>query len=283
MSKVIKFTGSLLAALLFLALLVVGIGYWTFNRMVARETKDFFARMAPADEVIVTAQMLQDLPAPVQRYLTYAGVVGQSMVHSVWLQQEGRFRTGLDQPWMQIRANEYYTVNPPGFLWDATFYQNGLPILRVRDSYREGKGHILGKIGGLVTMLEDQGEGIDQGTLLRYLQEMTWFPSAFLNENITFSPIDENSAQVTLSAYGQQVSGILIIDEEGKLTNFVGERYRNAEDGYGTWTTPMTDYGEFEGLRLPKAGKGVWLLPEGELEYIDVAAMTIEYDVAEQY
>jgi hypothetical protein len=282
-----KVIGSLLLALTVLILFAVGIGYWSFNRMVAEEVKTLFARSTPPDAadraVIVTEAMLQDLPAPVQRYLTYAGVVGKPIVRSVRLKQEGRFRTGLDQPWMQIRANEYYTVDDPGFIWDATFYQNGLPILRVRDSYRDGEGHILGKIGGLFTLLEDKGAGVDQGTLLRYLQEMTWFPSAFLNENITFSPIDDHSAQVTLSAHGQQVTGTLLIDDEGKLTNFVAERYRNPQDGYGTWTTPMTEYGEYEGLRLPKAGKGVWLLPEGELEYIDVAATEIEYDLPERY
>lgn len=283
MTKLLKFTGSLLLALGILLLLVVGIGYWTFSRMVTRETSDLFVDADAATTVIVTEEMLQDLPAPVQRYLTYAGVLGKPIVRTVRLKQEGRFHTGLDQPWMPIQANEYYTVNPPGFLWDATFYQNGVPFLRVRDSYQGGKGHILGKIGGVITLLEDRGEGVDQGTLLRYLQEMIWFPSAFLNENITFAPIDDGSAQVTLTAYGQSVTGVLYIDEAGKLTNFVAERYRNAEAGYGTWTTPMTEYGEFEGLRLPIAGKGVWLLSEGDLEYIDVAATAVEYDVAEQY
>ena len=119
--------------------------------------------------------------------------------------------------------------------------------------------------------------------MLRYLQEMIWFPSAFLNDNITFAPIDDGSAQVTFTDHGKSVTGTLFIDAEGRLTNFSGERFRNDEDGYGTWTTPITEYGEYEGLRLPKSGKGVWLLPEGNLEYIDVAVTEIDYDVAAGY
>jgi hypothetical protein len=283
MSTLFKFVGGGILVVLLVAMLVVGAGYWSFGRMVAREIKELFADVRPGEDAIVTEAMLQDLPAPVQRYLRYAGIVGKPIVHTVRLKQEGRFRTGADQPWMDIRADEYYNVDNPGFLWNATFYQNGLPILRVRDGYREGHGHILGKLGALFTVLEGGGDGIDQGTMLRYLQEMTWFPSAFLNDNIKFAPIDDGSAQVTFTDHGRSVTGTLFIDAEGRLTNFSGERFQNDEAGYGTWTTPITAYGEYEGLRLPKSGKGVWLLPEGDLEYIDVAATAIEYDVAQGY
>ena len=242
-----------------------------------------FDNVDVSGKTIVTEAMLEKLPAPIQRYLRYDGVVGKPLVHTARLQQEGLFRTGAGQSWMRIRANQYYAVDKPGFIWKATFYQNGLPILRVRDSYREGKGHILGKIGGLVTLLEDKGEGTDQGTMLRYLQEMTWFPSAFLRDNVTFAPIDDGSALVTLTDHGKRVTGTMYIDAEGKLTNFVAERYSSKEAGYGTWTTPITAYREYAGLQLPESGKGVWLLPEGDLEYIDVAATRIDFDIPQVY
>ncbi len=251
--------------------------------MVAQELEDLFAQPASNGGSVVTAEMLQELPAPVQRYLTYAGVVGKPMVHAVRLKQEGRFRTGADQPWMDIRAEEYYSVDNPGFIWDATFYQSGLPILRVRDSYRDGFGGMLGKLGGLIPVVKGEGEGIDQGTMLRYLQEMTWFPAAFLGKNIAFTPVDDGSAQVTFTDHGKSVTGTLYIDAEGKLTNFMAERFLNEERGYQTWTTPITEYGGYAGLRLPKRGQGVWLLPEGDYAYIDVMATTIEYDVTQTY
>ena len=279
MNKILQYAVGSLLVILLLAALVLFIGYWTFNRMVGDEVKRLLAQNPPSDRTVVTEEMLKDLPAPIRRYLTYAGVVGKPIVHTVRLQQAGRFRLGADQPWMDIRAEEHYTVDKPGFIWDATFYQGGLPILRVRDSYRDGKGGLLGKLGGLVTIAEGKGEGIDQGTMLRYLQEMTWFPSAFLRDNIAFAPIDDGSAQVTFTDHGKSVTGTLYVDAEGKMTNFVAERFRNDKDGYGTWATPITEYAEYAGLRLPKAGKGVWLLPEGDLEYIDVAATGIEYDV----
>jgi hypothetical protein len=46
----------------------------------------------------------------------------------------------------------------------------------------------------------------------------------------------------------------------------------------GTWSTPITDCGEFEGLRLPVRGKAIYKLPSGDLEYIDVTVTELRYD-----
>ena len=64
----------------------------------------------------VSEEMLADLPAPVQRYLDYTGVVGKPWVNTVTLKQTGRFRQGLDRPWMPMVAEQSYTTNPPGFV-----------------------------------------------------------------------------------------------------------------------------------------------------------------------
>jgi hypothetical protein len=104
-----------------------------------------------------------------------------------------------------------------------------------------------------------------------------------LSENVTFTPIDDGSAQVTFSDHGQTVSATLYIDAEGKMTNFVAERYYGGDGTLQTWTTPMSEYGEYAGRRLPRRGQGVWLLPAGEFAYVDPAIVALEHDRAEPY
>jgi len=59
----------------------------------------------------------------------------------------------------------------------------------------------------------------------------------------------------------------------------VAKRYRTADaSGPETWSTPVTGYGEFEGLRLPTRGKATWKLPGGDLEYIEVTITDLHYD-----
>ena len=278
-----KFVAGALPGVILVLLVAVFAGSRLFRRSIEQEVERRFAGAGTGPGDAVTEAMLADLPEPVQRYLRYSGVVGRSIPRTIRLQQTGRFRTAPDQPWMAITANEYYTTGEPSFLWDATFHMYGLPVLRVRDSYIGGGGRMLGTLVGLVPVVDGQGDGIDQGSMLRYLQEVVWFPAAFLMEEIAFAPIDDHSAEVMFTYGGRTVSGALHVDDEGRPTNFVAERFQSDEAGYATWTTPMTEYGEFEGLLLPVEGKGVWLLPAGEFEYIDVTVTLIEYDVAEAY
>ena len=104
-------------------------------------------------EQLVTEDMLADLPGPVQRYLNHTGVVGKPWVNSVHLKQSGRFRQGLERPWMPMTAVQSYTTYPPAFIWNARFKVAGLPLLRARDKYASGHGHMFGKSAGFIHRL----------------------------------------------------------------------------------------------------------------------------------
>ncbi|MDT8307475.1 MAG: hypothetical protein RRC07_16200, partial [Anaerolineae bacterium] len=116
------------------------------------------------------------------------------------------------------------------------------------------------------------------------LNEMMWFPTAYLGDNITWAAIDDHSARVTLTDKGESVSAVLTFDAEGRLTNFIAERYANAgtpESSLEPWSTPISAYGEFEGLRLPVAGSGVWHYESGDLTYIELQINNLAYNVSE--
>ena len=73
----------------------------------------------------------------------------------------------------------------------------------------------------------------------------------------------------------------MYFDDEGKLTDFVAERYRMVDGGYDleTWSTPVYEYDEFAGLRLPVRGAAVWKLAEGDFKYGDFTITELEYDL----
>ena len=276
---------TVLALILFPLGLVLYSGYWKFNRRVGHDVNTLFSAGAEGEKTIVTAAMLTGLPEPVQRYLCYSGIVGKPLVKAARLKQVGRIRQDTQQPWMPFEAKEYYSVVQPGFVWDATMRIGGLPLIRGEDQYQQGKGGMYITIAGLRSIVDAKGEAIDQGSMMRYLNEMAWFPSGFLGKNITWKAIDDHSAEVTFTDQGKSISATLCIDDEGKLTNFVAQRYRSVDGGYSeeTWSTPFTAYGEFEGLKLPVKGKGVWNLKAGDLEYIEVEVIEIQYDTPYVY
>lgn len=253
---------------------------------LGREINKVFTQHQEQTQVIVTEDMLQELPDPVKRYLVYTGVVGKPIVQTVRLKQAGKIRKDTKQAWMNFEAKEYYSVSSPGFVWIAYMIFFGCPLIRVRDYYLEGKGNILVKVYSLFTVANSEGKEMDQGAMMRYLNEMMWFPSAFLGNNVSFESIDANSARVTLTDMGKSVTATMYFDDEGKLTNFIAPRYRdigNDKFELETWSTPIREYGEFEGLKLPLKGAGIWNLKEGDLEYIDVTVTELKYNPDEPY
>jgi uncharacterized protein DUF6544 len=147
--------------------------------------------------------------------------------------------------------------------------------------YAGGEGRMLVKVASLWPVVDASGEQMNQGEMLRYLSEMIWFPAAFLGGNISFEAVDDSSARVTLTDHGRAVTATMFLDQQGRLTDFVAQRYRTPDaSDPDTWSTPFTGYGEFEGLRLPATGKAIYKLPGGDLEYINVTLTELHYDTA---
>jgi Family of unknown function (DUF6544) len=252
-----------------------------FARLVRRDVQALRAGASPARAGVVTEEMLTDLPGPVARYLRYTGVVGRPFPGTVWLRQKGRMRLAPGQPWIPLDAEEHYSVQPPGFVWAGTARLGRLPVVRARDVYAGGQGRLLVKVASLWPVVDASGEQMDQGEMTRYLSEMIWFPAAFLAGNISFQAVDDSSARVTLTDHGRTATGTLFIDRQGRLTGFVAQRYRTPDaSSPDTWSTPMTGYGEFEGLQLPARGSAVYKLPGGDFEYIEVTLTGLRYGAA---
>lgn len=232
----------------------------------------------PAASVIAPDD-LSGLPAPVQRYLRYTGVVGRRRIRTAHAEYEGQFRLKREGRWMNIVAEQDYTVNPPGFVWRARFKMAGVPFMFGQDTYADGHSRMHGKLLGLFTVVDGHGDEVDQGTMVRYLQEMIWFPTAYLGDNIHWEAVDDHAADVTLTAYGHSVTGRVFFDDSGRLLSFAAQRYGDFDGTYvmRTWTAPITEYGHYAGLNLPAVGTGVWLLPDGDLAYVTYRLKTLIY------
>ncbi len=230
----------------------------------------------------VTSEMLEPLPPPIRRYLSFSGVVGKPWISTARVCYSGKFRTGADKPWMGISARQYYTTQPAGFLWNARFKMAGLPILFGQDTYKNGHSRMLGKLLGLFKVVDGSGREVDLGTMMRYLQEMTWFPVSYLDERITWQAVDDHCAEVTFTDYGTSVSARVYVDDGGRMLSFIAQRWGdfNGNPSIQTWATPFCSYAQFAGLTLPAVGRGVWHLSSGDLTYIDVNLTEVEYNCA---
>jgi Family of unknown function (DUF6544) len=122
---------------------------------------------------------------------------------------------------------------------------------------------------------------MDQSSMMRYLSEMMWFPSAFLADNISFEAVDATSARVTLTDHGRTPPApCSLTPRAGSPTSWPAVTRPSAKGGdLETWSTPVTGYGEFEGLKLPVRVKAVWKFAGGDLEDVNVTVTELHYDI----
>jgi hypothetical protein len=228
---------------------------------------------------VITEDTIAHLPDPVRRYVRYTGLIGMAPIITCRLTYSAQFRTGRDARWLPMQATQVYRTDAPAFLWKARFTFAGIPFMVGKDSYMHGAGHMKGKLLGLFTLFDERGAMMNQGSMMRYFNEMMWFPTALLGENVTWSPVDAHQAEATFSDCGETLSARFVFDDDGRLVNFVAERYSADTHQPETWSTPIQGYGTRAGLHLPVDGTGIWNLPDEDFPYIKLHIKEVAYNV----
>jgi hypothetical protein len=274
--------GTVAAVLLAAASAAVG-GRVAFERGASREVQALFGASRAVRPTIVTEADLATVPKSVQRWLRYSQVVGKERPVTVRLKQQGQLRLGQDQAWMPFEAEEYYTTDPPGFVWPVQMRMALLLSVTGWDRYVDGVGSIQMRLLSVIPVANKCGGGLNQGGLLRYLNETMWFPAAALSPYITWEGGSATSARATMSYGGETASATFMFDDEGRLTDMVAQRYNDARGRLETWSTPIGAYGEFEGVRVPVAGEGVWKYETGDFPYIRLRVTDLDYNQRSRY
>ncbi len=243
------------------------------------EIADLFNKQDESETKAITEDDLKKLPEPVQHYFRYSGVIGMVPVKTVSLKQRGFFRMKEGQRMMPMQAEQYYTTNPPSFLWYGKITPVPLLSIKARDMLFNGKGSMLIKLLGLFKVGETSGIEMGQAALTRYLSEAIWFPTALLDKCVTWMQVNTNSARAIIEYAGIKASGIFHFDSNGQLKNFTTERYQLEGDKLilRPWSTPIRAYKAINNLNIPYRGDAFWHLDGREFKYIEVEITELKY------
>ncbi len=262
--------------------LVAGLNRSRFARRVRTEAG---ALLSGAGEPrMVDRARLAGLPVPVRRYLEKALGSRPRAVRTVRLRHGGTFRTKLDGDWLPIRGEQYFAADPPGFVWWGRVVMAPGLWVDARDRSMEGAGEMLVRIESTFTVADGHGPELDQGALLRLLAETMWFPTAFLDERfVTWAPIDERQASVTLRVGGREAAGVFAFGEDGLPRAFRADRYRDLGGGRSA-LTPFTgepaDFREEGGLLVPHLMTALWHVGGKPIPYVRFLVERLEYDAS---
>ena len=274
-----------IANLLILAALAFSAARARFDRRVDAEIRAMLSRESGATASVVQAEDLQHLPPPVRSWLQASGVVGRNAVHTVRLKQNGQLRTSPKGAWMPARAEQYFTVGEPAFVWRVRTKMAGfLPIIG-RDRYGSGSGHMLIKAAALLSIVDECDEKIAQGAMLRFLGEIVWFPSAALSPYLEWELVDAHRSRATMRHKGVVASAVFTFDQQGRVATMDAERYLGggAEAKLTPWSVVFMEWQAIHGVQIPTRGDVRWHPPAGQFSYYRWQIVDVEYDRAEPY
>jgi hypothetical protein len=246
---------------------------------VEAESRALLAHASHA-ETVVEATEIEGLPAPVRRWLRASGVVGRARAATVHLRQRGQLRTKADGAWMPAHAEQVFSIAPPAFVWRVDATMLGLVPIAGRDRYSGGHGQMLIKAGALVNVVNAADDKIDLGSMLRYLGEIIWFPSAAVGPYIRWSPIDDAQARAELSFAGRVVSATFTFDARGRVVRFDASRYLGggADAKLTPWFATCSAWQPFQGIEVPSQGEVGWQLAEGSFIYYRWEVLDVRFN-----
>lgn len=254
-----------------------------FRRRVEAEIGTLLGKASSRSGASVERSELEALPALVRRWLEASGVVGRERIRTIRLEQRGELRTSPDGAWMPAQAEQYFSLDPPAFVWwvDATIM--GVLPVSGRDKYADGHGHMLIKAAAIFNLVDAADEKIDQGSMLRFLAEMIWFPSAALSPYLAWEAVDAESAKVTMRHGGLVASAVFTFSEQGRVTGVRAMRYRGggANAQLTPWVASCSEWRTFQDVEVPTRGQVGWELASGEFVYYRWEILDLEFNRAE--
>ena len=144
-----------LAGLLGLGAAATVVGRLVYERRMASEIDALLDAARPAASTSVSERDLERLPEAVRRWLRYSQVVGTQRPTTVRLRQHGEFQMD-SRGWLPYEAEQYFTTDPPAFLWKASFRMLPLVSVAGRDQYRNGEASLQMRILSLSSRAKDR-------------------------------------------------------------------------------------------------------------------------------
>lgn len=218
---------------------------------------------------------LAALPPPVAVHLRAAGVLGRRRASVARIRRGGLFLASKEIGWKPIAGEYVLTTAPPAFLWYGRIQMVPLVPIVARDGFALGRGRTLVKAFGAIPMVDARGPAMDQAGLQRLVAELTLVPTALLpGPHLRWEPVDDRSARAFLAVGDLRASMVFRRDPATGETGL--ELERGHQEGDRIVPRPFRARASGElldagGFKLRRRIEGTWVLPEGELKYVDFA------------
>jgi hypothetical protein len=253
--------------------IIVNVNRLRFEGRVADEMSALLA--VPFS--VVPRPGFADLPPPVARYRQIA-VGDHAPVRTLRMRHGGSFCTSPTAKAVPIRGTQLFTADPPGFHWIGQIRMAPGVWIDARDMSVAGKGSMRVLLDDTVPLVDARGPELDQGSALRLLAEMAWYPTSLFDaRSVTWSAIDADHARATLRFSDREVSGVFEFGPDGLPLGMTAERFTDKGE-LRPWGGVYRDWRVVSGMRVPFEAEVTWQLESGPYTYAHWLVDSMEYD-----
>jgi hypothetical protein len=267
-----------------IVILFVAIASWAtyhFERSFKADVKRHIAQTNFNNNDLLTDAAIVSLPAPIQKYIRYAGAVNKAKVKNMRIVFDGEMRDkGKD--FFKFNSVQYNFFDDPTrlFFMKAKMYGITVPGYHC---YQNERATMQIKLLGLFNIVNVKAVEMDKAETVTLFNDMCLMaPAALIDKRIEWTPIDSLSAKATFTNGINKITATLYFNELGQLINFISDdRYASSDMKQYRFSTPVKEYIQINGINIWKYGKTIWHYPDGEFVYGKFRLKSIEYNVTD--
>lgn len=255
----------------------------TSKKVFLKNKSQEFAAQPLTSEKVLTENDITHLPACVQKYLAYTRAIEKSKVQNMYIEFDAdMYRKPGEKP-MKSQSVQYNFYGNFTRLFYMKASKMGIPF-RALHVYKNEQASFQVKVAELFKVVDLKGEELTKAETVTVLNDLCIFaPACLADHRLSWGESDSRSAKVTLTNGKYVVSAVLYFNEAGELVNFVSDDRSALQDDdtmkQARWSTPVSDYREFDGRKIPTVGKTIWHYPEGDFTYGVFTLKNIQYNL----
>ena len=269
-----------IANIIILLSVIAGYGFWSFENIFNNDVAVRLETSSKIEKNFLTDKDIEHLPASVQKYLRYAGVINKEKVNNVKIIFDVEMREkGKD--WFKATSVQYNFFDEPTRLFYMQAKMFGM-IVPGYHRYVEAKATMDIRLVGLFPIVKQSGDIMNKTETVTLFNDMCLMvPATLIDKRILWEPIDSLTTKAIFTNRGISISATLYFNETGQLINFTSDDRTTISDmKQYRFSTPITDYKNINGRNVPTYGEAIWHYPDGEFVYGKFKLQTIQYNLS---